>query len=137
LDELGIDLIDTGGDYEFASARISDNLAARHGWKVKQGAGRSGTASIADFDYSIVIGHVHRQAITHRTTYGIDGQPKVVSAMEIGTMAAIDENGLGYALGPDWQSGFGTGTVWDDGTFQFQLASYKDRKLYWGNQRFS
>lgn len=135
LDELGIKYIQPDGDYEHASHKVSKNLAARHGWLVKKGAGASALATLDTLGHSIVIGHVHRQSIIHKTTHDIDGEPSVIAAMETGCMCTSD--GLGYAVNPNWQQGFGVATVWPDHTFKLELATYVNDKLYYGSQRYS
>jgi hypothetical protein len=134
LDELGIKYIQPDGDYEQASYKVSRNLAARHGWLVRKGSGASALATLDTLGHSIVIGHVHRQSIVHKTTHDIDGNPSVIAAMETGCMCTSD--GLGYAVNPDWQQGFGTATIWPDGTFKLELATYVNETLYFRDQRF-
>jgi hypothetical protein len=45
-------------------------------------------------------------------------------------------NGLGYAVAPDWQNGFATAQVWDDGRFKLDLATYVSDALFWRDQRY-
>jgi hypothetical protein len=137
LDELGIEVEDPAGDYEHAQIKVGPYLGVRHGWIVRKGSGASGLATLEHLGHSVVIGHVHRQSVTHKTVHDIDGNPKTLGAMEIGTMAHIDVYGQGYGVAPDWQGGWGTAQVWEDGTFKLDLATYVDGKLYWRDQRYS
>lgn len=123
LDELGIDWIDPNGEYAHGQIKLSSELAARHGWLVKKGAGASALASIEALRHSIIIGHTHRQSIVHHTTHSIDGEPKSLLGCEAGTLAEI-RGGLGYAVSPDWINGFAVATIWPDGTFHVELATY-------------
>lgn len=135
LDELGIKYITPDGEYEQAAHKVCQNLAARHGWLVRKGAGASALATLETLGHSIVIGHVHRQSIVHKTIHDIDGNPGVIAAMETGCMCTSD--GLGYTVNPDWQQGFGTATVWPDGKFKLELATYVNDVLYFRDQRYS
>ena len=134
LDELGIEYATPKGDYEHAQVKITKNLAARHGWIVRKGAGASALATLEHLGHSIVIGHVHRQSIVHKTVHDIDGNPGTIAAMETGCMCTAD--GLGYAVNPDWQQGFGTATIWPDGFFKLELATYVNNTLLYREQRY-
>lgn len=134
LDELGIKYIQPDGGYEHASHKVCQNLAARHGWLVRKGAGASALASLESLGHSVVIGHVHRQSIVHKTIHDIDGNPGVLAAMETGCMCTTD--GLGYAVNPDWQNGWGTATIWPDGKFKLELATYVNETVFYRDQRY-
>lgn len=136
LDELGIGIVDPGGNYDQGQYKLSPHLAARHGWHTKKGSGASALATLEQLGYSVVVGHTHRQGIVHKTTHDIDGNPSTLAAVETGCMCRI-EGGLGYAVAPDWQAGFATATVWDDGKFKLDLATYVNNKLYYRDQRYS
>ena len=43
---------------------------------------------------------------------------------------------LGYTVAPDWQQGFATATIYPDGTFKLDLATYVNNTLYWRDQRY-
>lgn len=135
LDALGIDFIQPAGSYEHAQAQVSKYLAARHGWLAKKGSGTSALSTLEHLGYSIVVGHTHRQSLVHKTTHDIDGKPSTLAAAETGCMCQI-EDGLGYSVAPDWQNGFATAEVWEDGTFKIDLATYANDRLYWRNQRY-
>jgi hypothetical protein len=136
LDELGIKVIDPRGNYDQAQYNLSPHLAAVHGWKVRQGAGASALATLDHCGYSVVHGHTHRQAIVHKTAYDIDGTSRVLAAVETGCMCKV-EKGLGYTPLPDWQNGFATASIWPDGTFKLEVATYTDGTLFYRDQRFT
>lgn len=136
LDELGITVIDPLGNYDQAQLKLSKHLAARHGWIAKKGSGASALATLEHLGFSIVVGHTHRQSIVHKTTHDIDGQPSTLAAVETGCMCRI-QDGLGYAVAPDWQNGFATATIWPDGKFKLELATYVNDGLYYRDQRYT
>lgn len=135
LKALGIDFIAPNGGYKHAQAIISSKLAARHGWIAKKGSGASALATLEALGYSVVVGHTHRQSVVHKTKHDIDGSIQTLAAVETGCMCRIEE-GLGYAVAPDWQNGFATATVWKDGTFKLDLATYANNVLYWRDSRY-
>lgn len=136
LDELGIDYIRPKGSYEHGQFRVSKFLSARHGWLVRKGAGASAHATLDHLGHSVAVGHTHRQALVHQSKFNIDGKVVVNAAVETGCMCRIEE-GLGYAVAPDWQNGFATATIWPDETFKLDLATYVDNTLYWRDQRYA
>jgi len=135
LDELGIDYVEPHGSYKHAQINVSEHLAARHGWIARKGSGASALATLDHLGYSIVVGHTHRQSRVHKTNYDINGKPTTLTAVETGCMCQI-EGGLGYAVNADWQQGFATANVFEDGTFSIDLATFVDNKLYWRGQRY-
>lgn len=135
LDELGIKVEDPGGQYDQGQVKLSKHLAARHGWLTRKGAGASALATLDHLGYSVYVGHTHRQSIVHKTTHDIDRKPSTLAAVEIGCMCRI-EDGLGYAVAPDWQNGFATATVWSDGTFKAELGTYVNGVLYYRDERY-
>lgn len=137
LDELRIDHVRPEGGYEHEQIIVSENLAARHGWIARKGSGTSAAATINHLRYSTVIGHTHRQSIVHHTAHNIDGEPRTLLGCEAGTLAQVDSRGLGYAIAPDWQQGFATATVWKDGCFKLDLATYTAGALMWRGWRYT
>lgn len=135
LDALGIEYIEPKGSYTHAQVKISDFLAARHGWIATKGGGSSALKTLEHLGFSVVVGHSHRQSLVHKTTHDINGSPYTLVAAESGCMCKI-RDGLGFTVAPDWQQGFCTGTLWNDGTFKLDLATYIDGKLYYRDQRF-
>ncbi len=136
LDELDVDLGSEDGEYAFDQVQITPELAARHGWIARKGSGASALATIDHLRYSVVIGHTHRQSIVHHTAHSIDGRPRVLLGAEAGTLAKI-AGGLGYSCSPDWQQGFATATVYPDGKFKLDLATWVDGTLLWRDWRCS
>jgi hypothetical protein len=134
LDALDIEFIDPEGPYTNAQTKISDKLAARHGWLTRKGSGASALGTLEHLGYSVVVGHTHRQSLVHKTTHDIDGTTATLAAAETGCMCRND--GLGYAVAPDWQQGFATATVYPDGTFKLDLATFVNGILYWRDQRY-
>lgn len=135
LDELGVEWVDPAGGYENAQINLTSELAVRHGYISKKGAGSSVRATLAHLRYSIIVGHCHRQSIVHDTAHTIDGEPKTILGCEAGTMAEI-RGGLGYANNPDWQMGFATAQIYPkDGQFKVDLATYVGGLLMWRDWR--
>jgi hypothetical protein len=135
LDELGIEFIDPNGEWEHGQVKLSDKLAVRHGWIARKGSGQSALATLEHLGYSVVVGHTHRQSLVHKTTHDIDGNTSTLAGVEAGCMCRI-QDGLGYAVAPDWQNGFATATIWDDGKFKIDLATYVNGELLWRGQRY-
>lgn len=135
LDDLGIKFIDPEGGYSDAQVKLSPYLAARHGWIARAGSGLSALKTLEHLGYSVVIGHSHRQSLVHKTTHDIDGTLMTLAGAETGCMCRI-EGGLGYAVAPDWANGFATASIYPDGTFKIDLATYVNGNLYWRDQRY-
>lgn len=135
LDELGVEYVRGDGTYEHEQVRVSDNLAARHGWIARKGSGASALATINHLRHSVVIGHTHRRSQVFHTAHSIDGEPRTLVGVEAGTLARI-RGGLGYAIAPDWQQGFATARVWSDDLFSTSLAVYEDGALMWEGRRW-
>lgn len=137
LDELGIELVDPHGPYDQGQYNLGDKLAVRHGWLVKKRAGETAIASLEHLGYSIIVGHTHRQSLVHKTAHDINDKPVVLAAAEAGCMCVVQRQEINgrwwpnYAVAQNWQQGFATATIWDDGTFKIDLATYvKDMLLY-------
>ena len=82
-----------------------------------------------------MIGHTHRQSVVFHTAHDIDGEPSVLLGCEAGTMARI-RGGLGYTPNPDWQQGFATAHLHEDGLFALDLAVFVNGSLLWAGQRY-
>lgn len=135
LDELGIGTV-FEETWENAQIAITPYLAARHGYKAHKGAGRTAHATMTELGHSIIVGHVHRQGISYRTIYDTAGVPSVQVGVEAGCMCQL-ELAQSYATAADWQLGFATISVWDDGRYAVDLASYFKNELHWRGQRFA
>lgn len=134
LDKLHIELVEpeNGDNYEHAQVKVSEHLGARHGWLTgEKGAERS----LERLGHSCVFGHTHHQRLIHRTLYDIDRRPRVVVGVEAGCMSQV-VGGLGYSVNANWQAGFATASVWPDGTFKVDLATWADSQLYWRDRRY-
>lgn len=135
LDSLGIDFVAPNGGYNHAQVKLSNKLAARHGWIARKGSGSSALGTLEALGYSVVVGHTHRQSLVHKTTHDIDGTIATLAAVETGCMCKIVD-GLGYTVAPDWQNGFATASIWPDGTFKLDLATYVNGTLYWRDHKY-
>lgn len=135
LKQLGIKFAEPNGGYTHAQVNVSKHLAARHGWVARKGSGASALTTLEQLGYSVVVGHTHRQSLVHKTTHDIDGSIQTLAAAETGCMCKI-KDGLGYAVAPDWQNGFATATVWKDGTFKLDLATYANNVLRWRDSKY-
>jgi predicted phosphodiesterase len=143
LDELGIDYIDPRGPYDLAQVTLSQNLAVRHGWITSPKGGQSAYKSLEKTGYSILVGHTHRQAIVQHSVPEINGKMRQLLAAEIGCMCRVDDTRNSddrmfpsYTPMADWQQGFATASVWPDGKFHIELATYVNGVLMWAGQRF-
>jgi hypothetical protein len=133
LDALGIDFVDPKGAYAHASVKLTDKLQVRHGWLTGNNAAQS---SLGRLGHSIIVGHTHHQRVHYKTIYDIDGNRQILQGVEAGTMCN-PHKGIGYAVDPDWQQGFATATIWPDGSFNIELATYNNGVLNWRDQRYS
>lgn len=143
LDELDIEWVDPHGSYDMAQIDISPKLAVRHGWLARKDAGASAMESLKHTGYSILVGHTHRQGIVHQTTYDIHDYPTVLTAVETGCMCRLDvevqKDGRrfpSYTPLPNWQQGFAVASVWPDGKFKVDLATYVNNTLFYQDQRY-
>jgi hypothetical protein len=143
LDELDIDYVDPRGPYDLAQVELSQNLAVRHGWITSPKGGQAAYKSLEKTGYSILVGHTHRQALVQHSVPEINGQMRQLLAAEIGCMCRVDdvrhEDGRmfpSYTPMADWQMGFATASIWPDGKFHIELATYVNGVLMWSGQRF-
>lgn len=133
LDELGIEYV---AGYPHSSIVIPPaKLSFRHGWIVRQDSGQSALRTLEAMGHSVIVGHTHRQGITYKTSWDHNEKMTVHLAMEAGTMATT-AGGLGYAVTPNWQQGFGVVQIWPDGYFACSNATYVDGVLLWQGQRY-
>lgn len=143
LDELGIEVVETGGAYEHGQVNLSKYLAVRHGWIARKGSGVSALGTLETLRYSIIVGHTHRQSIVYHTSANIDGKINTLTAAEAGCMCRVEQipndderTWPGYTVTPDWQQGFMTATIWPDGKFHLDPAVFVDGTLLWRDQRY-
>ena len=128
LDELQIEQVfpQNGCSYEHAEYRIPDGPAVRHGWISAQGAGASALKTLDKLRRNIIVCHTHRSAVTWHTHW-VDGEPVRLVAVETGTAARLTEQGMGYAIAPDWQNSFAMtqGGVTDHAIYQNQTLVWR------------
>lgn len=146
LDELGVNLVDAHGSYEWGQVELSEHLAVRHGWLARKGSGATALATLNETGYSVIMGHTHRQSTVFKSQPEIDGEQRTTVAVEAGTMCRIDPRGTfdekgrrfpNYDSGhADWQRGFCTAAIFSDGRFKVDLASYVNGTLLWRDQRY-
>ena len=132
LDTLGIELIEPHGGYQHAQADIAEGLVVRHGWLT---GANTAAKSLQNVDFSMIVGHTHKQSQHRRITHGQDGEITQQIGTETGCMCLV-KGGLGYATDPTWSQGFATATVWDDGGFNVELAVIQDGQLRWRDERY-
>lgn len=136
LDELGIELVGDGQNYEHGEIKISKYLAARHGWIATKGSGSSALKTLEHLGYSIIVGHTHRLSLVFKTMHDIDGDLKILAAAESGCLCTVDKKGLGYTPAPDWAQGFITAMVYPDGKFHIDVGNYINGHIYWRGNRY-
>lgn len=123
LDQLGYVLCGTEGeDWRHAEHSLSHGLVVRHEPPSQGKAAR--------LNRTVLAGHTHRQRLTYLTTFGPDDRPVVIGVIEVGCLAQ-SRDGLGYAERPDWQQGFATVAIADDGSHHVDLATWRDGRLMW------
>lgn len=143
---LGIEWVgsqegDLGDDYVNSRIVLCENgldpLVVLHGWVARKGSGVSGLATSDQLDASVAVGHVHRQAITHRTKQGVVGMPRVLTAIETGTMSKLSLGYGGHKGIEDWQPGFATVETRVDGSWTPELVRINPYKktLSWRDLR--
>jgi len=133
LDELGVQVQrpPAGYGYQHAEYRVTPNLLAVHGWVAKKGSGASALATLDKVNENVAQGHTHRQALVFHTRW-IGGRPQLLTAVEAGTMALMEQSALGYANRPDWQSGWcvmedhGDGVTFDFATKDGDRVRWRD-----------
>jgi hypothetical protein len=143
LDELGFKYIDPHGKYDLAEHKLSDHLGVRHGWIARKDSGSTALETLKALGYSILVGHGHRQAQVFKTVHDIDRTAKTLTGVEIGCMCRVTQE-IGpdgrvwpnYTVAPDWQQGFASVTIWPDGMFKVDLATYVNGTLLYRDTRF-
>jgi predicted phosphodiesterase len=136
LDELGVEYVDPQGTYEYSMYEVSPKLAATHGWVVKGKSAQSAQGTLESLGHSVLIGHTHRRGFYYLTVFEIDGTPRDLVAVEAGCMC-LHKKGLGYARAANWQQGFVTAQVFDNGAFNIEPAVHVNEQLIWRDQVFA
>ncbi len=104
LDDLGYDYIYYGDKPRLRYG----GLYAHHGVAISKHAGESVKADMDSFGVSIIRGHSHRLATTHKT-YDIRGE--VLRGYELGHMSDIASSGMSYTNIHNWAQGFAYGYI--------------------------
>lgn len=133
LDELGIEYAEHKGSYKYAKVHVAPGLMAQHGWLTGKDAGLN---SIKNLDCSLIVGHTHAKKMETKMMYDSRGMSHELTVAQGGCMCLIEE-GLGYAVRPDWANAFVTAQVWDDGRFSIDFAKYEDGVLTWRDKRWA
>lgn len=145
LDELAIELVLPHGKYDLGQIKLGEKLAVRHGWLARKGSGASALATLEHLGYSVIVGHTHRQSVVHETKHEIDGKLRTITGVETGCMCRVDQTPddddgriwPNYTPAPDWQQGFATVEIWNDGYFNIDTAKYVNGALMWRDQRYT
>lgn len=136
LERLGIEYVDSKAGYEFQQIVLSDILSARHGHYTSKDASLK---TVVELGHNVILGHTHSQSIKKQTVYdSIHNTWKVLTAIEAGCMCEI-VGGIGFANAglPNWQPGFVGITLFPDGTFSADLATFdQSNVLRWRDQYF-
>jgi hypothetical protein len=128
LDELGIELASVEGeDWRKGEAVVVPGVSVCHEPPSRDKALR--------LNRSVLAGHTHRQSIRNVTTFDEYDYPVVRTIVEVGCLADTSE-GQGYSDRPDWQAGFATVAIHDDGSHSFDLATWRDGSLTWRGDRW-
>lgn len=127
LDRLGIELVGReGDDWKLAEVAVGPGLVARHSAPTREKWLRLGR--------DIIAGHTHRQSLTRVTSFDADDKPVIRTIIEAGCMCRTD--GLGYDEHSNWQGGFVTATVLADGTYSYDLATWRHGRLAWRGEQW-
>ena len=116
LPELGIALVPYGNEYKIG------NVSFLHGNLARKRAGYTAHAVMEALGTNVVIGHMHRLAVVHRTA-GDD----VFTGIEAGCLCNLDQP-YTYTR-PDWQHGFVTLHFVDGGDWSYQIHRIQNRRL--------
>lgn len=132
VDELNIELIDHGAEYEHGQFEITPDLVVRHGSRTGTNAAMK---TMERINHGVIIGHTHHQSLNFKITYDSNKKQKILPAVETGCLCRI-EGGLGYAVDPGWTAGFATVEEWPDGRTSIDLAQWDGEVLTWRGQQY-
>jgi hypothetical protein len=128
LRELHVELEgDEAEDWKLSEVNVAPGLVVRHEPPNEKKALR--------LNRTILAGHTHRQGVDYWTTWDSDGTRVVHSLVHVGCLCQV-EDGLGYAADPDWQQGFATVTLHEDGSHDVELATWRSGHLTWRGERW-
>jgi hypothetical protein len=112
LDELGVEVQRPPLVRVSARGVPSDTEPAGRSWLGREeGHGASALATLEKVNENVAQGHTHRQALVFHTRW-IGGRPLLLTAVEAGTMALMEQSTLGLresaragrAAGPSWKT---------------------------------
>jgi predicted phosphodiesterase len=104
---------------------------AVHGDTARKGAGNTAHAYLYNDDYDLVLhGHDHRLAYVHRRSGSV-----IKVGVSVGCMTILS-HGYNVLRGTDWQNGFATVEIFEDGTRAVDLATWRDNVLTWRGMRW-
>lgn len=132
LDELNIELVEPYGEYPHAQFELG-NIAVIHGDKTGP------NAAMRQMDrrfHSVIMAHTHTQAMGKKVIYDLEGNPRTLTGVEIGTATTI-KGGLGYSVKPNWINGGAVVTLHDNGTHNIELLEWDGEDLLWRDKRYS
>lgn len=128
LDELGVELCGIEGeDWRFGEVVLAPGLVVRHEPPSEKKASR--------LNRSVLAGHTHRQSVRMVTTKTELDETVIRTIVETGCLCRTEE-GLGYAADADWQAGFATVAIHEDGSHHFDLATWRGDALTWRGERW-
>lgn len=127
LDRLGIELVGReGDDWKLAELVVGPGLVARHSAPTREKWIRLGR--------DIIAGHTHRQSLTRVTSFDSEDRPVVRTIIEAGCMCRTDT--IGYDEHSNWQGGFVTAAVLPDGTYSYDLATWRNGRIAWRGEQW-
>ena len=133
LDELGVEYVEPKGKFHDAEKKIAPGLVARHrvGSPNKGGRERAARKKTCSF----VRADDHFQGISGLTRWDDDRVRHTVWNVSIGAMCDADLHRK-YTEDADWQFGFTTITVREDGSWHAELAQWDGEYLTWRGERW-
>ncbi len=133
LDKLHIEYVGPpreGDNYEHAEVLLCDDLVATHGWLTGPDSAKKHAEAMGQ---SVIFGHTHYQCLRPVVVYR-NARPVNLWGIEAGCLCQLE--GLGYSKRPKWVQGFATATLFGDGSYRPELATFVDGALYWRDHRY-
>lgn len=109
FDNLGFDYI----EYEDRPKHFAGDFYVHHGVAISEHSGESVRKDTEKFGVSIIRGHSHRLAMTHRDFPLLN---KTITGVELGHMMDINGMGAAYDNIHNWRAGFAVGYIEDGAT---------------------
>lgn len=141
LKEKGYEMIGKEDRWSQATYKLAPRLVVWHGDATQSGAGASALKNMEMADFATITGHTHRQAIVPRTIYDADRRHKLLQGAECGAMLKMPETPDDWPTYRahtklNWQTGFVSVWVEDDGHYVIETASWQNRVLMWHGKRY-